>query len=1003
MKKYLNKPIISALILALVLQSGGVAAFAQGELTDGHYVESAAVEGYLGASPAYSISAEVVVTDGAIADLIDRTDRDDAVVSANQLFIDLAFQGIYEQLIGQGKPVDEIDAVSSATYTSESFLQAISVGLSKAQGGETISLDAPRLQEADGRSSSYYSLEKGARLNIVHADPEVQFYYTIDGSLPTPENPQAQRTEGKEIHLSGTGSTTHQQIELQVAAVKDGQISKPVKKTILLLAADQDNGTKKYKGSKACSYGYDVNIQVTTVNGKITAIEDRITLPTLTNAVYWNGVVEQMMGGQGTVGSMMGKTLPEATEMLTSLAGSKAEKLDAVSGATIVSDTLKYAVVDALLAEPFYSSDCRIPTPIIAAETAFFVYENIDQKINLPVRQAEETKTYYTLDDRKPGESTDLVAGSKISLDYEAEHHPAGQIIPLRAASYAGQDRSEEIKRALVFANRNPQVYYTNGVYESSYNPNRDVDAIVTVSLGMIKDIKIIPYDRISDADQARIEAELLPQIYLQQSADVQPLVGAEESSRLVLSAVERYLRLAGTSTKPEAEKPVIHVSADKLLYGNEEEIEISLSTATEGAEIYYTINYSWEDLFNGQLADPATDKEKREKYEEPFTVNIQNAEGGKVYLLATAISPATEHSPLARKDFSFAAAIPEGKIFANGIACDNFAEAVALINEAEEGGTILLGCNVEIDKETLESGMPQKPCVITSNGEYTLKGTVAPMTANSHLTLENILTDIHVIYGNGFDLTVRQGVETAFSFFGPKLYGGSKYEAQGENFAAGTPEICIQSGAYTVYASGSGGTVFEGTVTMNITDNAEVKIVGAAMGARIDGDVNVNVAGDEVEFNKFTGEESQGKIEGELTLNLIGDPAVDPYYPYTGSVNRTFGTVNLYDSTIDPQLFKQFTEVNSMTTPEEFPLQKLFIEAEDLVVLQKGKTRVFTVGIDPLHANCPDVYWSSSKADVAAVDEDGCVTAYQAGTVRLTVTSADGKFSDQITLRITP
>lgn len=1001
--KYLKKILIFTTILTLILQNGGLTVFAQGELTDGNYIESATVEGYLGASPAYPVSAEVVISEGKLVDLIDCTDRDDAVVSANQFFIDLAFQGIYAQIIGQGKPVDEVDAVSSATYTSTSFLQAISTALSKAQGGEVTTLEAPKLQESDGRSSSYYSSERGAWLKIVHPDPEAQFYYTIDGSLPSPENPQARRTEDHELHLTLDGQAVQQQVELQVAAVKDGQVSRAVKKILFFLSTNEEEGTKKYKGSKPCSYGYDVNIQVTTVNGKITAIEDRITSPTLTNAVYWNGVVEKMMGSKDTVGSMIGKTLPEAAEMLTSPSGSKAEKVDAVSGATIVSDTLKYTVIEALLAEPFYTSAHQIPAPAIADETGFFVYENIDQMVNLQARETEGVKTCYTLDGTAPEAAGTLITENKISLPYASASHPEGQLIYLRAASFFEENRSDEERKTLVFANRSQDVHYTNGVYESSYNPSQEVDAIVTVSFGLIKQIRIIPFDRISDEDLARIEEELLPQIYLKQSADVLPLTGAEESSQKVIAAVEKYLRLAGTSNKPEAAQPMITLSTERALYGNEEEVEITLSTTTEDAEIYYTVNYSWENFFNGQLASPTENTEKRQKYEGPFTVNIQDTAGGKVYLLAAAISPSTEYSPLARKDLSFAQAIPEGKIFANGVACDKFEEAVAIINETEEGGTILLACDVELSKETLESGMPQKPCTITAEGEYTLKGTVTPMIINNHLTLENLRTDINAIYGNGFNLRIREGVKTAFSFLGPKLYGGGSYKADGANFTVGSPEICVQSGAYTVYASGSGGTTFEGTITINISGDAEVKVVGAAMGSGIDGEVNVNVEGDQVQFNGFTGEESQGKIEGDLTLNVTGNPEMNSFYPYTGSVNRTFGTVNLYDTEIDPQRFTKFETVNVIDSPEEIPVQNIWIEAEDLVVLQKGKTRMFTVQTDPLEANCPTVHWSSSKEDVASVDAQGRVTAHKAGTARVTVISADGRYSDQITLRVTP
>lgn len=74
-------------------------------------------------------------------------------------------------------------------------------------------------------------------------------------------------------------------------------------------------------------------------------------------------------------------------------------------------------------------------------------------------------------------------------------------------------------------------------------------------------------------------------------------------------------------------------------------------------------------------------------------------------------------------------------------------------------------------------------------------------------------------------------------------------------------------------------------------------------------------------------------------------------------------------------------------------------LEAEtDLTV---GDRLVLTAVVSPENAFERSVVWSSSDETVASVDENGTVTAIAAGTADITVTTADGGYSDVVTVTV--
>ena len=72
-------------------------------------------------------------------------------------------------------------------------------------------------------------------------------------------------------------------------------------------------------------------------------------------------------------------------------------------------------------------------------------------------------------------------------------------------------------------------------------------------------------------------------------------------------------------------------------------------------------------------------------------------------------------------------------------------------------------------------------------------------------------------------------------------------------------------------------------------------------------------------------------------------------------------------------------------------------------VSLVAGTSTTLTATVLPANATNKAVTWSSNKADVAAVDKDGKVTAHKAGEAVITVKSEDGAKTASCTVTVTP
>ncbi|MBE6883587.1 MAG: hypothetical protein E7487_03165 [Ruminococcaceae bacterium] len=79
-------------------------------------------------------------------------------------------------------------------------------------------------------------------------------------------------------------------------------------------------------------------------------------------------------------------------------------------------------------------------------------------------------------------------------------------------------------------------------------------------------------------------------------------------------------------------------------------------------------------------------------------------------------------------------------------------------------------------------------------------------------------------------------------------------------------------------------------------------------------------------------------------------------------------------------------------------PITELLLKFS-IVALTEGDTLQMTVSSVPADAPLPPLVWTSSDPTIATVDSSGLITAHKAGTVTITVSSADGSLSASCTI----
>lgn len=657
---------------------------------------------------------------------------------------------------------------------------------------------------------------------------------------------------------------------------------------------DLTSGTRTYIGTVTdggvSGDPYQVSVRVTTTNGKITRVQDNGTEEGInddSDYAFWLGY--GVMESDGMPAKLRGKSLENVLNMQT-VPDDDDHNVDAVSGATVWSDAIRYAAIAALRSTPVSESESTVLAPTLTEQTCV---PNASYKyIDVAMSADKDTTIHYTLDGTEPtvnspeaasiGWSGDI--GVRLSADPAA--NPDGQAVEVRAAAFAKNGtRSDVVRQFYVFANP-----LSNAAYTAQYSGiSATVDGITATAVTQSPNyddnyyITSLTLDKEHSETYADFLPELFSRIYLAQTTEgVEPIEGHEQESRAVLSAVQAALNQALT-----ASKPTLSVSPEKTSYDNGDKVTVTLDCPTDGAEIYYTVDNS-NTLTGSTVSDPTR---TGTKYTGPFEVSIDNIAGGKLYI-CTAANKDGSWSATARKDLTFLKGVKENAFVVNGQNYQSWSGAVDAVIAAN-GGTIELNDDVELSSASI---MPSVPCTIRSDGETKYKLSGSPLTLNGDLTLENITYSVSRMYANGHALTIADNVETPWSWSTRQLYAGSTADST----ATDTQRIKVSSGEFTIVASGFSGT-HTADVAITASGSAKVELVGAASNVTLDGNVKFTVENG-VTFNGFYGEYSGGSITGNLTLHINGTPTLKSYNPtYKASVNRdSIGTLDLTGADAD-------------------------------------------------------------------------------------------------------
>ncbi len=817
---------------------------------------------------------------------------------------------MFEKFKGKtAKDIDGIDAVASATVSSEAIKGAVKEALSSKSG----EVSEPKVTAADLRTNLLFAATENALLNI-SAPEGADVFYTTDGSDPKGDDASKKKLNQPTLSLNGNGNDADETISLKLAAQKDGKWSKVLEIPLTFVKIPPlDTGTKVYTGQTECKGNegkpYTVKVRVTTVNGRIALLEDNGTeIPGTIDESFWLG--GDVMGPSGMPEKLKGKTLEEVLKARTTPSEKEEEKVDAISGATLSSDAVKYAVIDALRSKPLREGTGEIAPPTFQSTRQVAPNGKINS-IFVTMKAPEGAVIHYTIDGSEPTEESPTPSKDPIfhedsgaELKAESETYADGRVILLKAAAFQDGKRSEAVTGRYVFANPNPKHSYELGQFSGKAD---GITARVEFESPNFDQKYYLTKIRLDDASEKAYAAflpELFSQIYLKQGVEgVTPVSGHEEESRKVLAAVQAALQEGSV-----AAEPVITVSPKQGNYSNDEKVTVEITCATDGAEIYYVIENS-NDLTNGKLSDF---EKHKVLYEKPLTLTVENPKGGTLYIRAAAKVGEKNWSPTARKDLTFVKAVGTEAFEVNGSKYGTWKEAVSALEEAGSG-EIILRDDVELqEKDTF----PSVSCTIRSGNARKCKIKGGVMEAKADITFENVVYDVNRIYGNGHSVTIGADVETPFSFTKRAIFAGTAHDAEEKEITA-NPVLSVESGKFALYGSGSSGTTLKGNVEIKVKGTADVEIAGAYMNSTVNGKVTVSVE-DEAVLSEFLGELSKGSAK-ELELVMTGSPKLDGR-TFRGTVNGTpKGTLDLRQASLSPEQvekFKDFAEVLKADSP---------------------------------------------------------------------------------------
>ena len=767
-----------------------------------------------------------------------------------------------EQGAKTAEEVDQVQAVSYATISSNAIKEAVKKALKSEDPVEKP--DAPTIKTADQRTRFLFSAAEPAQL-LITAPKDTQIRYTTDGSDPA-KNANAFTADGTgeetAIFVLANANATGTLI-LKAVAVKDGQSSDAAEKELSFIGIPetQEKGTKIYEASATITSQtkkpYEGKIRITVVNGKIVKIEDNGTEPVaIQDEVYWWYLFPTTTSFVGISTKFAGKDLSDLINAKTTPGGGDEYAADAVSRATISTDAMKYAAIQALLGDPVETSDEIVLTPKITSKYGF--YSNPNATIYISIDKAETTTVRYTEDGTDPDVSSTKAETNSVSF-----YSNTPELKELRFAAFDEEgNRSKVVTVWYCFMKKS-----TTALERGSYTVEKDgITATVDVNYsGYISSIKL---DETSQEKYSDFLPELLAHVYYEQSADIDILTQyEEEGQKAVLSAIGAAIKQAFSAAPVFSVEPAKGTSGTK--YGNydyEEKPVAAISCPVEGTQIYYYISDSSSTV--------SPDKETWTKYETPVSIEFDNVKGGSKYLWAATTADEGENWLKTSKiQFVYNKKPVENAVVNGEKSYKSFAEA---LKEVQEGDTLILNDDIELTDEVT---MPEASISIQSgeNGPYLIKSSKA-ISLKGNLTISD-LTWNATLYANGYDFTAGENVTCSTT---NGLYAGSASgtaQAQGENQ---TCHITLSSGGFYVYGSGAADSTMEGNVEVLAEKEAHIQFSGTYLygSSYLNGDLSVTIDATDgnVVLSSLCGRTAAGSVSGDFTLTIIGAPQISKY-----------------------------------------------------------------------------------------------------------------------------
>ena len=768
-----------------------------------------------------------------------------------------------------------------------------------------------------------YAANAPAELSVSAGDG-CTVWYTTDGSEPAVDGDTAKKADGTTISVESTANIDHT-VTVKAIAERNGLTSGVAEATVQFIAIPADwTGTRVYEGSATCpgmvNSPYEVKVRVTVVNGEIKSIEDNGTeVKDIRDEAYWGNVYRtDPSDGKTISGKLEGMDLAALLAAKTT-PDNDAYNTDAVSGATISSNAVKYAAVNALRSTPVSVSEETVLAPTVTASWGYTVTSTSSwANIPLKITAAADTTVYYTTDGSTPTqESTklNLYNGSaSLRIEYGgADAYPDGQKIPVKCAAFDENGTSSKVVTAwVVFANPQGDMPFEAGDYTATVD---GVTAKVTVAddYGTYPIIQTIELDADSQAAYADFLPALAAEVCLNQSADIAPLDGYDTAAQQkVLAAIAAAVAQAEHPPVPTCtvSPEVPKYSGTYGPYAFDKPPQISLSSTVEGATIYYMQSES-------AYPYPTADSDGWVAYTGPFAPQFTKTDGGYAYIHFAAVLDGV-WSEVDSISIEYSKRMAENAFLVGDREFSSFNDAAQAV---QEGGTIVV--NTDEVNLLANTVMPQVNCTIASpEGKCFTVTAEQPLELNANLTLENINWQA-ITYLNGHDFTAGEGCYRNDWMFGDAtaIYAGSP-----DSDIEASPTITLQSGQFYIYGSGATDTTLSGDVSIQAGGTSWVQICGTAGSATLDGDLTVTISGTQECFlRQFYGRSTNGTVTGDMTLKIVGNPTISAYagnyssMEYWYESRDTWGTLDLTeaDEAFDGARFTGFETTLAADEPE--------------------------------------------------------------------------------------